>query len=346
MLGTLYALLSAATFAFNTASARRGMISGSVFQALAITVPIAIPLFAVMALATGHLWRLGDFRPSALFALAAAGIVHFVWGRYCGYRSVKAMGANLSAPLQNANLVVALGLAILLLGETLTPLKIFGLVLILVGPMIALPHRAPKRGKDSGSRPAPEAEAGAPSVPDRPEAARTPASPPFRPKMAEGIFWALMSATGYGVSPVLVRFALEDMADASMAGGLVSAIAASLFFLLFLIPRGRVAHVRAMDRDNARWFVVSGVFVFLAQMFRYLALAIAPVTVVTPIQRLSTIFRILFSTMLNREHEVLSLALVIGTVISIIGAIALTLSVDLVVAHLPIPRAALDWQWP
>jgi uncharacterized membrane protein len=91
---------------------------------------------------------------------------------------------------------------------------------------------------------------------------------------------------------------------------------------------------------------VSGVFVFLAQMFRYLALAIAPVTVVTPIQRLSLVFRILLSTLINRDYEVFDTRVVIGMVISLAGALALTLSVDLVAEWLSLPPWVATWRWP
>ena len=40
MLGGFLALLSAATFAFETATARRGVLTGSVAQALSVTVPL------------------------------------------------------------------------------------------------------------------------------------------------------------------------------------------------------------------------------------------------------------------------------------------------------------------
>ena len=55
MLGGFIALLSAATFAFNNASVRRGVLTGSVLQAMAITVPIGLPISFLVALATGSL---------------------------------------------------------------------------------------------------------------------------------------------------------------------------------------------------------------------------------------------------------------------------------------------------
>ena len=76
MLGVFLAALSAATFAFNNASARRGVLTGSVAQALAITVPIGVPIFFLAVLATGHLGSLahllrrGD-RPAGIGRRAA-----------------------------------------------------------------------------------------------------------------------------------------------------------------------------------------------------------------------------------------------------------------------------------
>ncbi len=66
MLGGLLAICSAATFAFNNASVRRGVLTGSVAQAMAITVPIGVPLFFLAALLTG---RLGD-----VFGILDAGL--------------------------------------------------------------------------------------------------------------------------------------------------------------------------------------------------------------------------------------------------------------------------------
>ena len=43
----------------------------------------------------------------------------------------------------------------------------------------------------------------------------------------------------------------------------------------------------AVDRESAKWFTLSGVLVFLSQMFLYMAMSVAPVTVVSPINRLS-----------------------------------------------------------
>ncbi|MEY3553588.1 MAG: hypothetical protein RL735_1936, partial [Pseudomonadota bacterium] len=47
ILGGFLALCAAATFAMNNAIARRGVLSGSVIQAMAISVPFGVPLFLI-----------------------------------------------------------------------------------------------------------------------------------------------------------------------------------------------------------------------------------------------------------------------------------------------------------
>src|SRR5439155_27245980 len=149
VLGGLLAVCAAATFAFNNASVRRGVLTGTVGQAMAITVPIGVPLFFLAALATGHLAYVTEFSIQAIAALSLAGVLHFVWGRYCNYRATRAIGTNLVAPIQQVNLILTLALAIWLLGETLTPLRIFGIVLVILGPSIsARAKRAAAKERD------------------------------------------------------------------------------------------------------------------------------------------------------------------------------------------------------
>ena len=198
MLGGFLALLSAATFAFETATARRGVLTASVAQALSITVPLGVPIFFVVAAAFGALGTVLGFSTEAIVYLALAGVLHFVWGRYCNYRASKAMGANLVAPVQQCNMLVTLALAIWILGEHLTPLRVLGIGLVVLGPALTYDRT---RGKTTETKSS-DTIAGAPI--------ETEARKVFQPNYAEGYLFALLSSTGYGISPVLVRLALEN----------------------------------------------------------------------------------------------------------------------------------------
>ena len=54
MLGILFGILAAASFGFNSASARRGVIGGTPFQAMAISMPLGLIMFAVLASIAGQ----------------------------------------------------------------------------------------------------------------------------------------------------------------------------------------------------------------------------------------------------------------------------------------------------
>lgn len=332
MLGGLFGLLAAATFAFNNAAARRGVLTGSVAQAIAITVPIGVPMFFIAAVAVGALPILAEFSATSLFYLTTAGIIHFVFGRYCNYRATKAMGANLVGPVQQVSLVLTLGLAIVVLGEALTPLRVIGIVLVVLGPMLTLPGKNERPEKTAAS-----AEAGT-------------GIPAFKANYAEGYLWSLLSAIGYGSSPILVTLGIGSKGlSGSLAAGVVSYSAATIVTAAVLLWPGQIRHVFAIRRDAAKWFTLSGVLVCLSQMFLYMGYSIAPVSVVTPIQRLSIVLRVYAGWLINPHHEVFGGKVILGTIVSLIGALALTVSTDLVLAHVPLPDMIADivrWRWP
>jgi uncharacterized membrane protein len=357
VLGGFIALLSAATFAFNNASVRRGVLTGSVLQAMAITVPIGLPISFLVALATGSLAAVAGFSSRALLALSLSGVMHFVWGRYCNYRATRAIGTNLVAPIQQINLIFTLMLAIWILGETLTPLRLLGIALVLLGPSFTLRAEAPLRAKAPLGAKAPiraralGADVTSQDIADSAPTETIEAAPAvFRPSYAEGYFWALLSATGYGLSPILVRIGLEGKGLAvSVAGNLVASLAATVLMGLCLLPPRRLAHALAVGREPAKWFTLSGILVAISQLFLYMAMSIAPVTVVSPINRLSILFRLYFSRLLNPQHEVFGGKVVLGTVVSLTGAVVLSLSIDSVQTWLPLPEAILSvlrWHWP
>lgn len=343
-LGAILAFLSAAAFSLNGATVRRGVMNASVSQGMAITVPIGVPLFFLAALATGTLGMVTAFSTHSVFLLSMAGVLHFVWGRYCNYRATKAMGVNAGLPLRNLDFPLKLVLAVVLLGEVLTPLKIFGIGLILAGGAIGVKRRGPGKIVKAAPRPAP-----ASPMPKSVGAAAAKA-PAFNPNYAEGYTFVLLSVIGYGLSPLFIRAALEDAGvGAGIAGGLVSYIAATVVIALTFIKPGQLIHVLGIDRVSSRWFLVSALFVAVSHMFRYMALAVAPITVVAPIQRAASFLKVIFSWLINRDHEVFEPRLLAAIAVSIVGGVMLTLSTDFVINTIPLPSsviAIIDWTWP
>jgi uncharacterized membrane protein len=324
------AALSAATFAFNNASARRGVLTGSVAQALAITVPIGVPMFLAAVIATGNLGRVSHFSSQALGLLALAGVLHFVVGRYGNFRAAQAIGANLSGPVIQLSLGVTLVLAVLVLKEAMTPLRILGIALLALAPALMRNATAEAIGA--------------------PDSARALGLPKFQPRYAEGYAFSIMAALVYGVTPLLIRLAIigGDLGT-GVAGGLVSYLAATAAVALLLLWPGQLRHALAVTPESLKWFTYSGISVSIAQMFIYMAYAIAPISVVTPILQLHLVLRLVFARVLNPHHEIFGGRMVLGTFLSLLGAVALSLDIEHVLALVPLPpeiAAFARWHWP
>src|SRR5215831_6272743 len=136
LLGVLYAALGAFTFALNNVTMRRGVVTGSVLQGMALTVPIGGLSFLVMTIAFGELGQLVVFPAAAFTWLACQGIVHFVIGRYCNYKSNQLMGVNLTAPVVQLQVPFAMMLAVVMLHEKFTVLQAIGSALMLGGSFV------------------------------------------------------------------------------------------------------------------------------------------------------------------------------------------------------------------
>lgn len=336
MLGGLLALLAAATFALNSATARRAVLSGSVMQGIAITVPLGIVGFLIGAVVFGQLGALANVTPKAAMWLSLASIAHFVWGRFFIYRAQEMIGANLAGTLQQFDLILSLVLAVIVLGEVLTPLRILGIALVILGPALAFSgeqrkpaSRSPGTGKTDGP---------------------PKSSPAFTPRHVEGYVFVGLSSIGYGLSPIFTTLGLRELGPGgSMAGGLVAYTAATLVVVLIVLATGNVKHVRDTSPTAWRWFGFAGISVSVSQMLRFAALSFAPVTVVQPIQRLSKLFLFVFSWMMNREHEVFNRRLILAAVVSLFGALLLSISSEVFLGLAAWPdwlTRIISWRWP
>jgi drug/metabolite transporter (DMT)-like permease len=318
VLGGFFALMAAATFAWTNAVVRRGVVSGSVTQAITLSIPPGVPIFLSVLLLTGNPDMLGELSPLSVMVFAGVGVSHFCLGRYCNYSAINAIGNNLAGPVLQFNLIVSLSLAVFFLGEKLTPLRVLGIILIVAGPAMI------RRGKKT-----------APAAPIH-----------FTPRLAEGYVFAFIAALCYGASPALVRFASEGKGIAAgLAGGVIASTSASIVMLLLLLIPGHWRELRAVTPQNAKWFAFSGALVYVSQIFAYMAVAIAPVTVTAPIIGLANIFRLYFAKLLTPDHEVFGRDVYLATAISFLGVVIITASVDV----LPLPESVksfLNWRWP
>ncbi|MCH7482574.1 MAG: DMT family transporter [Chloroflexi bacterium] len=305
MLGIVFALVSSFSFSVNTVLARRGLARASASAGAFVTVMIGVPLFLVASLVTGQLFNAGDVALTAYAQLAVGGVIHFGFGRYCNYRAVSAIGATRTSPIQALTVPFAVLFAFLFLGEKVNIVMGAGIALMLVGPAMMVertPARAVRGASDTDTRPA------------------------FELKQAEGYLFAALSVVFYGTSPILIRAALAGNVDLAVFGGLIAYTAAAGALIATLVVPARRDLIGAMRLGTVRLFLAAGFFVFAAQMFRFIALSLAPVAVITPLQRTGAIFVLGLSWAVNRHLEKITWQVVAGLLFSVAGAVLLVAS--------------------
>jgi drug/metabolite transporter (DMT)-like permease len=330
MLGAIYATLAALTFAMNNAAMRRGVLTGTAVQAIALTVPLGGLCFLVMAIITGEIWSINSFPFAAACWLASQGVLQFVVGRYFNYEANRLVGVNISAPVVQLQVIVTMLLAVVLLKEEFTVLQAIGTVLMLGGSFGTQLHKS-----GSSASGGPQATTTNPPI---------NAKPVFKPRYLPGVMCGLGAAIAYGVAPLLVRAAFESTPVKNIIAGGVIAYATATIVLLVLVcllaPLRR--SIRTVNRHSATWFAAAAALVAASHGFVYASLAVAPLMVVTPILQLSLIFRILLSQLLNRDYEVMNAAVIVGSIVAVIGSIGVSMHTDYLLAVLRIPPVLAD----
>jgi drug/metabolite transporter (DMT)-like permease len=207
--------------------------------------------------------------------------------------------------------LVSVGLAVLFLGEGITPLMGVGIALVIVGPAVAASSSKPKRASVAAAAPPPGTAAV--SYDDLP-----------RGRLIRGYGWAIVNATAFGISPLFIREALGDT-GLGVLGGAISYTAAGVLLLGILLMPGQIQSVRSVNSTTRNWFLVSAIAIMVAQAFRFLGIANAPVTVAVPLLRGGAVFIYIMSYYVNRDIESFSGKVILGTAIALVGAIALVI---------------------
>jgi len=320
LLGFLFGILSTASFGVSVTTTRRGVLTGTVIQGLYMSIILGVPLFALSATIFGQLPKGFNIPLNEYLLLAAAGILHFVGGRYCNYRALRAIGATRLSTISSIQLPYTVATAIIFLGEQLNLLMGLGILLIFIGPAIIY-----ERGKKASSdNPKSVGQTESTSSPNITSQLGIKDGQTIFLRQAEGYIFGTLGALAYGTSPLLIRAALENNGLA-IFGGLISYSAAAIIMLLLLSIPANLTAVRNTSKPTFLWFSASTISVFFAQLFRFVALSMSPVTIVATLLRLHILFVLLFSFLINRQLESFRPKILAGIFLSVAGAIFLGL---------------------
>ena len=203
--------------------------------------------------------------PASWLSFAAAGLTGTLLGRLLNFTSIDKIGASRTAPIVAAWALVSTLFGVLLLEETLTPAHAVGVVLVVAGILVIAWETNQENPDDLPRR-----------------------------ELALGLLVPFGAAVAYGAEPVFAKVGFATGTPAPV-GLVVKTIAAILGFLLYLGWRGALPDRSLVRSHDVRWFLLAGVANTLFLVGYYGALAIAPVSVVTPIVITNTLFVVVLS---------------------------------------------------
>ena len=291
-LGLILSILAALGFALASVFVRRGTVrAGESFTAVSISVFLGTVLFLLFIMFTAKWNAFLSISWRGWLLLGAAGIMHLVAGRFFFYTSIRLIGANIALSIIQTSIFFSVILGVLLLGESITVLLVVGVLFLGFGAILISTHKAEQ----------------APKV------------------HIKGILAALGGAVLWGASGVLIKPAVAEVSLPYVAT-FVSYLTASFVLAASLIHREQREQLMELKRESLLPVIIAGVFSSVGQLLRYTALGYSPVSIAQPlIASTSVLFTFSLSFLFNRNIEVFSLKVIVGTAAIIIGAILLSL---------------------
>ncbi len=290
-----FAIIGALSFAFGNIVTRRAVTK--VLDAavgVLITVPISVPFFLLILIATGQIGSVVSFSWQNYLWLSAAGILHFVGGRSLFYSCAQLVGVNIANVMTRVNPLVSVFLGISVLSESLTWEITVGALLIVFGVILSgLNPQMFRKGHGLFS-----------SIPRK------------------AVLLGVGAGLAWGISPILIKVGLSG-SGSPVAAAFISYSAATIILSISLWNRNRRAAFAGMKSGAIGLFCVVGLLSSTAQLMRYVSLSMAPASVVIPLFSISPVFHVILSFLLNRKLEVFGPTVIMGTIAVVAGSVLL-----------------------
>lgn len=287
LVGVGFAVLAALALAAQSLAVRVGTKTQSVAAVTAVmyavNLVVLLPLAAVVAYP--------DFAltPRAVVAFAVAGLLGSLVGRLCYFIGIERLGSSRTEPLKALFPLVAVGTAVVVLGEEVTATLLAGVVLLVLGgAVVTLDSR------DS------------------------PTTPQGR-DLWIALAFPLAAAFFLGVDPVFTKIGFAE-GTSPLVGVTIRILAAGAGFAAYLLWRAaRTGGFESLQ--VTRWLLVASVANTVYLLAYYAALARIDVAVVTPVLGLSTLFVVAGAAVFLQGDERVTWRLVGATVIVVAGVV-------------------------
>lgn len=283
--GLGFALLSAVSLAVQSLAVR---VSTSDHRlSTVIGVVFAVNLLVLVPLAVVSAPSLTVVTPIALGAFVVAGVLGSLVARACYFYGIARLGASRAEPLKALFPVVAVGMAVLILNETVSGTLWVGIGLLVVGGGIVTIEGRESAVTATGRR-----------------------------------FWLdlsfpLLAAVLLGVDPVITKIGLAE-GVAALLGVTIRVVAAAAGFSLYLGWRALRGTIVVPASIN-RWLLIAGVANTGYLLTYYAALTHTSVAIVTAVMGISTVFVAVGAAVFLQRDERVTWRLIGAAIVVSIG---------------------------
>lgn len=285
------AIASASQNLFVRIGTDRGNVHDAVIIVMVTNAVVLLPVVGVVYYPDYGLTRV------SWLSFIAAGILGTLLGRLCMYTSIERIGASRTAPIVASWALISSVLGVLLLGESLAPIRALGIVLIVSG-VTAIAWETSRENPEDLSR----------------------------DELLVGLSIPFGSALAFGWEPIFANFGFTQGTPAPV-GLVVKTVFATLGFSLYLRWRNALPDRSVVRANDTRWFVLAGIASTLFLLGYYIALEIAPVSVVVPIIVTNTLFVVLLSAIfMPKRLERVTWRLATAAVVVVGGVAVITVS--------------------
>ncbi|PYM16618.1 MAG: hypothetical protein DMD81_12020 [Candidatus Rokuibacteriota bacterium] len=281
---SVYVLALAAAFgsAASTIFIRQGLRGSNPYAGFWINVVVGTIGLWTAVVFTGGLHAISA---SGIMFFLLAGLIGTVAGRLLRFVAIERVGASIGAAVVNLNPLVSTLVAILFLGETVTPGIVAGTGVIVLGTTLLSISAGPVG---------------------------------FRPWE---LIFPVLSAVCFGVVAVLRKLGLSH--TGAVQGSAINATTALIAYATLLLATGNRSAMRCRGR-SLLCFVAAGIAENGAVFMNVVALGLGAVSIVAPLYGAAPIFVLLLSLLFLRGVEALTPRMVAGTVLTVLGVALIT----------------------
>ena len=297
--GLIFAVLVAVFYGLGDNFARRGVLrAGESYTTFLLSLLIGI-LFVLVIITVrtewGILWHISG---RAFTLLGAAGIMQFIGGRFLYFSAVRRIGVNKAGVISRISIPIAVILGIIILNEAVSATLILGVLFIIQGVILTGLERKSARNLNGES------------VPHRAQ--------------VNGILLTLTAGFFWGISGIFIRPALQEI-ESPFVGSLISYGSALVVIAAFLFGKEPREKLAQLNRPAIAPIIITGVLISAANIFKYIALSLIPVSLVVPIVATTVIYLYVFAFLINRKVEVFTPKIITGILLAAAGTIIITL---------------------